>query len=306
MSPGGILRRLRPSVVADSAGRGPPAALCSRRPWPGTTTSPATSRRGRRARDRRLLRPRPDADRRLLGLPAGRRRPDDRAHRPGGPRARPAWPGCASSSASSDFSGFVARGRRHAEGRDRGGDASRSASGSTPSGSPRRCIPRRARSCAPTAAAATPWRWCRRPRATRSSPWRATSASSTCSARGSRCATAASRAAIEPPLCYGEGKLEAARGLAETRGVDLRESFFYTDSDEDLPLLEHVGRPRPTNPNRRLATIAARRGWPSRTFHTRGLPSVTDVVRTSLSVASLGPSLLLGVPAGCSRAAGGR
>src|SRR5262245_40140579 len=103
---------------------------------------------------------------------------------------------------------------------------------------------------------------------------------------------------IQPPLCYGEGKLDAARALAETRGVDLSESFFYTDSDEDLPLLEHVGRPRPTNPNRRLATIAARRGWPSRTFHTRGLPGVMDVLRTTLSVASLGPSLLLGVPAG--------
>jgi putative phosphoserine phosphatase/1-acylglycerol-3-phosphate O-acyltransferase len=104
--------------------------------------------------------------------------------------------------------------------------------------------------------------------------------------------------AVETPLCYGEGKLEAARHLATKRGVDLGESFFYTDSDEDLPLLEHVGRPRPTNPNRKLATIAARRGWPARTFHTRGFPSVMDVVRTSLSVASLGPSLLLGVPAG--------
>ncbi len=103
---------------------------------------------------------------------------------------------------------------------------------------------------------------------------------------------------IEPPLCYGEGKLEAARGLAETHGVDLAESFFYTDSDEDLPLLEHVGRPRPTNPNRRLATIAARRGWPSRSFRSRGFPSAMDVLRTSLSVASLAPSLLIGVPAG--------
>ncbi len=103
---------------------------------------------------------------------------------------------------------------------------------------------------------------------------------------------------LDSEVCYGEGKLSAARRLAKTRGVDLAESFFYTDSDEDLPLLEHVGRPRPTNPNRRLATIAARRGWPSRTFHTRGLPSVTDVMRTMLSVASLGPSLLLGVPAG--------
>src|SRR5262249_28148727 len=104
--------------------------------------------------------------------------------------------------------------------------------------------------------------------------------------------------AVESPLCYGEGKLEAARGLAAKRGVDLGESFFYTDSDEDLPLLEHVGHPRPTNPNRKLATIAARRGWPARTFHTRGLPGVMDAVRTSRPVASLAPSLLLGVPAG--------
>jgi len=103
---------------------------------------------------------------------------------------------------------------------------------------------------------------------------------------------------IVPPPCYGEGKLQAARGLAESRGVDLGESFFYTDSDEDLPLLEGVGRPRPTNPNRRLTTIAARRGWPARTFTTRGVPGVMDVVRTGLSVASLAPSLLLGAPAG--------
>ena len=103
---------------------------------------------------------------------------------------------------------------------------------------------------------------------------------------------------VVPPLCYGEGKLEAARDLAASRGVDLAESFFYTDSDEDLPLLEHVGNPRPTNPNRRLAAIAVRRGWPSRTFTTRGMPSVLDVVRTSLAVGSLVPSFLLGLPAG--------
>ena len=103
---------------------------------------------------------------------------------------------------------------------------------------------------------------------------------------------------VEPPLCYGEGKLEAARGLAASQGLDLAQSYFYTDSDEDLPLLEHVGNPRPTNPNRRLAAIAARRGWPSRTFTTRGMPGALDVLRTSLAVGSLVPSLLLGMPAG--------
>src|SRR5581483_7489105 len=63
------------------------------------------------------------------------------------------------------------------------------------------------------------------------------------------------------PTCYGGGKALAARALAREKGCELGQSFFYTDSDEDLPLLEAVGRPRPTNPNRRLTAIAARRGW---------------------------------------------
>ena len=98
------------------------------------------------------------------------------------------------------------------------------------------------------------------------------------------------------PTCYGEGKRIAATGLAETSGIDLARSYFYTDSDEDLPLLEAVGHPRPTNPNRALTAIAAARGWPARTFTTRGLPSVVDVTRTTLAMGSLFPSLLLGVP----------
>jgi putative phosphoserine phosphatase / 1-acylglycerol-3-phosphate O-acyltransferase len=78
--------------------------------------------------------------------------------------------------------------------------------------------------------------------------------------------------------------------------VQLADSWFYTDSDEDLPLLEAVGRPRPTNANRGLAAVAGRRGWPVRQFTSRGLPAATDVLRTSLAMSSLVPSLLLGVP----------
>ena len=98
------------------------------------------------------------------------------------------------------------------------------------------------------------------------------------------------------PTCYGEGKRTAATALAQSQGIDLQRSYFYTDSDEDLPLLEAVGHPRPTNPNRSLTAIAAARGWPARTFTTRGMPSVVDVMRTSLAMGSLVPSLLLGVP----------
>lgn len=100
------------------------------------------------------------------------------------------------------------------------------------------------------------------------------------------------------PTCYGEGKLEAARSLAEREGLDLEQSYFYTDSADDLPLLEAVGRPRPTNPDRRLAQLAKERLWPVRRFHSRGRPTLGDLVRTSLTYASLGPSLWAGAAAG--------
>jgi putative phosphoserine phosphatase/1-acylglycerol-3-phosphate O-acyltransferase len=100
------------------------------------------------------------------------------------------------------------------------------------------------------------------------------------------------------PTCYGQGKAQAARALARKHRVSLPKSYFYTDSDEDLPLLELVGRPRPTNPNRRLLEIATSRGWPVRRFTSRGTPGVTEIVRTSLAVGSLVPSLLVGLPAG--------
>jgi putative phosphoserine phosphatase/1-acylglycerol-3-phosphate O-acyltransferase len=92
------------------------------------------------------------------------------------------------------------------------------------------------------------------------------------------------------PTCWQEGKLHYASELAEREGVDLAESFFYTDSAEDLPLLEAVGRPRPLNPSARLAGIARDRGWPIRRFRSRGRPSVEAMARTALAYGSLVPT----------------
>ncbi len=102
---------------------------------------------------------------------------------------------------------------------------------------------------------------------------------------------------VSSPACYGEGKAVAARELAARLGLDLERSYFYTDSHEDLPLLEAVGHPRPTNPNRELQRIAARRGWPARHFTRRGLPTLGQIARTGLALGSLLPSLLAGLPA---------
>src|SRR5438093_3885122 len=95
------------------------------------------------------------------------------------------------------------------------------------------------------------------------------------------------------PTCYGRGKAAAAYELAQQEHLDLARSYFYTDSDEDLPLLDVVGQPRPTNPNARLARIAVRRGWPIRRFRSRGTPDAVQVLRTALALGSLGPALLL-------------
>lgn len=101
---------------------------------------------------------------------------------------------------------------------------------------------------------------------------------------------------IERPLCFGEGKVLAAEGLAERLGFDLDESFFYSDSDDDLELLERVGRPQPLNPNTRLTEIAERRGWPIRRFRSRGQPGVFSLLRSVAATASLVPSAMAGLP----------
>jgi phosphoserine phosphatase len=61
---------------------------------------------------------------------------------------------------------------------------------------------------------------------------------------------------------YGEGKAEAMRALAEENGYDLAESYAYTDSATDLPMLEIVGHPVCVNPDAPLRAIARERGWP--------------------------------------------
>lgn len=96
--------------------------------------------------------------------------------------------------------------------------------------------------------------------------------------------------------CFGPRKTEAAEWLAEREGVDLKRSYFYTDSADDLPLLRAVGRPRVVNPDRRLSRHAARRGWTQLRFHSRGTPGPIDVLRTGLAIGALGTVPWLALP----------
>jgi len=69
------------------------------------------------------------------------------------------------------------------------------------------------------------------------------------------------------PACYGAGKVALTYAYAMKHDIDLSESYFYSDSHHALPLLETVGHPVAVNPNRKLARIAAARGWPVRRFY---------------------------------------
>jgi putative phosphoserine phosphatase/1-acylglycerol-3-phosphate O-acyltransferase len=102
--------------------------------------------------------------------------------------------------------------------------------------------------------------------------------------------------AVVLPACFGPGKVTAAESLSERLGVDLSKSFFYSDSYDDIELLERVGNPRPLNPNNKLLAVAERRGWPVRRFGSRGQPQITDILRSAMLPVSMVGSFLAGFP----------
>jgi HAD superfamily hydrolase (TIGR01490 family) len=63
------------------------------------------------------------------------------------------------------------------------------------------------------------------------------------------------------PFTYREGKAEAIRDLAEREGIDLAESWAYSDSESDLPMLRLVGHPVAVNPDAELGRVARMEGW---------------------------------------------
>src|ERR671923_103536 len=63
------------------------------------------------------------------------------------------------------------------------------------------------------------------------------------------------------PFTYREGKAEAIRELAAGEGIDLAESYAYSDSESDLPMLRVVGHPVAVNPDAKLQRIAREEGW---------------------------------------------
>ena len=67
---------------------------------------------------------------------------------------------------------------------------------------------------------------------------------------------------LEGHVLHHERKAEAARDLAKEAGADLADCWAYSDSRNDIPLLELVGNRVVVNPDAILAIHARAHGWP--------------------------------------------
>ncbi|HTM84819.1 MAG TPA: HAD-IB family hydrolase [Mycobacterium sp.] len=96
---------------------------------------------------------------------------------------------------------------------------------------------------------------------------------------------------IVKPVVWGPQKAAAVQRYCATNGIDLADSFFYADGDEDAALMSLVGQPRPVNPRPGLAALAAEHGWP--VLHVNGPDRATG--RSLRRAAGFGVAVLRAV-----------
>lgn len=87
-------------------------------------------------------------------------------------------------------------------------------------------------------------------------------------------------------LLHGARKAEAAAELAEECGIDLANSWAYSDSHNDIPLLTLVGNPVVVNPDKKLREHAVANGWPVLQLKPSSIRAARRLVRTSSVKAS--------------------
>jgi HAD superfamily hydrolase (TIGR01490 family) len=93
-------------------------------------------------------------------------------------------------------------------------------------------------------------------------------------------------------LLHGQAKADAVAALARNEGLDLARCSAYSDSANDIPLLELVGKPCAINPDARLRAYAKRHGWRVRDYRTgrkaakMGFPALAGVGAAAGGVAA--------------------
>jgi HAD superfamily hydrolase (TIGR01490 family) len=65
---------------------------------------------------------------------------------------------------------------------------------------------------------------------------------------------------------FQHGKITRLQAWMQAHNETLEDSWFYSDSHNDLPLLEQVSHPVAVDPDKQLARIAGERGWQITSF----------------------------------------
>ncbi len=98
---------------------------------------------------------------------------------------------------------------------------------------------------------------------------------------------------IEGEFVWGKGKLAAVRAWAAAHDVALADSYAYSDSFYDNPLLGAVGHPVAVNPDPRMLALAVVRRWPVLHLDVpAGVPKVLGLEPQRVVQAVVRPELL--------------
>lgn len=98
---------------------------------------------------------------------------------------------------------------------------------------------------------------------------------------------------VGSPL-HGPAKEEAVRALAAREGLDLDLCYAYSDSVNDVPLLDLVGHPCAVNPDSRLRSHARENGWRIRDFRT-GRKAARVAIPAAAAVGAVGGAAAAGI-----------
>jgi HAD superfamily hydrolase (TIGR01490 family) len=96
-------------------------------------------------------------------------------------------------------------------------------------------------------------------------------------------------------IMHGPVKAKAVAEKAAAHGLDLVECHAYSDSINDLPLLESVGYPHAVNPDRELRRVAYSRGWPIHELRTKRKALLVGIPAGLGGVALFGSGVVLGM-----------
>ena len=100
---------------------------------------------------------------------------------------------------------------------------------------------------------------------------------------------------LKNPPMHGEQKAIAVEKLAIENKLDLTHSFAYSDSSNDIPLLNSVGNPTAINPDSTLRSHAIENGWPVHDFRRQrlvkryGIPAAA----TAIAIVSAGAGIAI-------------